>query len=326
MQDKKIKNSIEEIKSIKMTDEEKSIMLKNILNTKFSQKTEKPIKSPYLKFYFLNFKSNHLFSFAIIFGFIIIGTGGVAVASHNSLPGNTLYAIKVKMIEPIGAAFILSPEKQAKYEINLATTRLVEAQALLSQGDLDEKKEKQLDVLLSAHTEAFNESLDKIRKSNPEKEDAEFVTNFQAEMNARSRVIDLIKENNKESNSDFTKKARDNAAKVRDFKKNENKNHTPEEYNKRKEAVQSLVDRASIEVKQTEPTNAPVSPVQERIVEDRQKTLFQAKELLKQAEEAEQKGESQNAYSSLLDSESLIKEVDVLFKTELELKKGKLGL
>lgn len=324
MQDKKIKNAIEEIKSIKMTDEEKSIMLKNILNTQFSQKTEKPVKSPYLKFYFLNFTSNHLLRFAIIFGFIIIGAGGVAVASHNSLPGNALYSIKVKVMEPIGATFMLSPEKQAKYEINLATTRLVEAQVLLSQGNLDEKKEKQLDVLLSIHTDAFNESLNKIRKSNPEKEDAEFVTNFQAEMNARSRVIDLIKENNKESSSDFTKKARENAAKVRDSKKN--KNHTPEEYNKRKEAVQSLVDRASIEVKHTEPTNTPISTIQERIVEDRRNTLSQAKELLRQAEEEDQKGESQNAYSSLLDSESLIKEVDVLFKTELELKNGKLGL
>lgn len=326
MQDKKIKNAIEEIKSIKMTDEEKSIMLKNILNTQFSQKTEKPVKSPYLKFYFLNFKSTHLLRFAIIFGFVIIGAGGVTAASHNSLPGSTLYAIKVKIVEPINGAFMLSPEKQAKYEINLATERLVEAQALLSQGNLDEKKEKQLDVLLSAHTEAFNESLNKIRKNNPEKEDTEFVTNFQAEMNARSRVIDLIKENNKENSSEFTKKARDNAAKIRDSKKNINKNHTPEEYKKRKDRVKSLVEKASIEINQTDSTNTPTSKIQERIVEDKRNTLSQAKELLKQAEEEDQKGESQNAYSSLLDSESLIKEVDVLFKTELELKRGKLGL
>lgn len=206
MNDKKLKNGIDEVKKIVMTDSEKKHIFDNILN--FSPKIQKPIKSPWSFYSFISMSHRTQLVYYIIIPLIIILSGGGAVfASQESLPDSILYPLKVKVVEPIEGALIFSPQAKAKHESSLATRRLVEAETLAKQGKLDIREEQKINKLIENHTQALDKALSKINKSNLNEDKDEIVTNFRAEMNAHARVLDIIKkeeENNKREN-DFQK-------------------------------------------------------------------------------------------------------------------------
>ena len=86
---------------------------------------------------------------------LILGyLSGVVFASQESLPNSIFYPLKVNIVEPIRGALTFSHKNKAKYEINLATERLVEAETLAGQGKLDKINEKKLNNLLNKHTVA----------------------------------------------------------------------------------------------------------------------------------------------------------------------------
>ena len=107
MENNKLKNGINEIRSIVMTDSEKARVFDNIL--KASTSNSKPIKSPWVTFSFVAMlQSNRLVYYIVIPLIIILSSGGVVFASQDSLPDNILYPIKVKVLEPMEGALALA--------------------------------------------------------------------------------------------------------------------------------------------------------------------------------------------------------------------------
>src|SRR3989344_1574020 len=74
--------------------------------------------------------------YAVIAIMVILG-GGTTVAAENSLPGDTLYALKVSFNEEVRAAFTFGAESKADWEIQRAERRLEEAAELSKKGRLD---------------------------------------------------------------------------------------------------------------------------------------------------------------------------------------------
>src|SRR3990167_6782933 len=75
---------IEELKNIRLTEAEKTRILERVFST--------PIESPYMK---------RTPVFAFVYSLIlIISISGITYASDFSLPGDTLYPIKVSVVEP----------------------------------------------------------------------------------------------------------------------------------------------------------------------------------------------------------------------------------
>jgi hypothetical protein len=224
MKDKKLQKGINEIKNIKMTNSEKELIFSNILTS--SPQIIKPIKSTWVDFSFvMMLKRKQLVYYIIIPLFIILSSGGVVFASVDSLPDSILYPLKVNVVEPIRGALTFSPKNKAKYEVNLATERLIEAETLASQGKLTKSKEKKLNDLLESHTKSLDKTLDVIKKTEPREQTDKIITDFSSKMNVHAEVLNIIKnkkDNNHEDNQ-ISKNAKRNAKKISNESKNNEK-------------------------------------------------------------------------------------------------------
>jgi hypothetical protein len=90
---------------------------------------------------------------------VIAGSlGGVAYASHDALPGDPLYNIKVGMVEPLETALLYDAKSRATWNAILAERRLTEAAELASSGTLDSATRAQLEERLTLHTERAGEA------------------------------------------------------------------------------------------------------------------------------------------------------------------------
>ncbi len=147
--EEELNKSIRSIKEIRMTDTEKAHILKAVLNSPI-----KPVqvKSPYWQ--------RGAFTYALAsFLVLVLGGSTAAMASRGSLPGEALYGVKVKLLEPARAAMILSPVKKEEYKIKLEHKRVREAETVLLDPAPDPKKEKIIDKFLAENAETINKSL-----------------------------------------------------------------------------------------------------------------------------------------------------------------------
>jgi len=71
---------------------------------------------------------------SISFASLLIVFVGTAYASHNSLPGEPLYALKVDVVEEMIALTKISTEDRVAYDIHLMETRLDEIKKMVHQG------------------------------------------------------------------------------------------------------------------------------------------------------------------------------------------------
>ncbi|MFZ3012022.1 MAG: hypothetical protein WA060_03465 [Minisyncoccia bacterium] len=335
MEDDKLKIGIKEIKEIKMTDLERDHIYRNILSSPVISYTH-PVKSPWAVFSFMaTIHKNRFVYYGSVLGLFVVLGGGAVFASGNSLPGNIFYPLKVSVIEPLYSTLTFSPKAKAQYESHLATKRLVEAETLKIQGKLDKKKEERLNLLLENHTESFSKAIDDIKQEKlaqkridktTDDNDDDTVTNFQAEMKAHARVLDFIsgqddKSEKQEKNIKISETARTNASKIRDTlneDKDDEKGGDEGKNEERKKHVKEIIDSTTRELERH--TSSDLYPTRRRIIDDTHKTLKEADQFLKEAEEENERGDSKKAYFKLLDSESSAKEAGIFLKTGLKFK------
>lgn len=326
MEDKKIQNGIKEIRKIKMTTLEKERVFNSILKYSVEQKKES-FQSPWFGYSFLlKIHKSQLVYYIIIPLIIVLTSGGVVFASQESLPDSVLYPIKTKVVEPVISALNFSTKSKAKYESSLATERLVEAETLASLGQLDEEKEQKINNLLAKHTDNLNKNLKKMNEEDSFEQVDEIVIGFQAEMKAHARVLEMIntdekyKSGNKISNTQISNSARSNASKIKNDSKNkENKEKDiSDKYAKRKKSVDTLINSTSTSVSQV---STEVLELNQKIVDDTNETINEAKQFLDEAIYKENEGDREEAYNSLLESESSVKEAGIFLETGLMFKK-----
>ena len=330
MENNKLQNGINEVKSIKMTNDEKKIMLQNIL------KSTQTKTSPWVSYSFMAILQRNKFVYYMILPLIfILSGGGVVFASQDSLPNSILYPIKVKVLEPIEGVLISSPISKAKHESNLAKERLVEAEVLANQGKLDLQTEKKINTLISGHTKALNKVLDQINTTSKEIDTSEITTNFRAEMNAHAKILDIIKNkydrkenkdiknngnvnnintdnnlkyNNSDIDANISSRARFSANKIKDVQDHQDLKNV-DNYKKRKDTIEKLINKINTDIID------PTKDNKNSVADDTAQTLDEAKKSFEYANSKNKEGDSKEAYKSLLDSESSIKEANILIES-----------
>jgi len=189
MKKEDIKIGIKEIQNIKMNSKEKEHILENVLS--FSYEKKEPVKSPYS--FISIFQKNHFIYYGSMACLVLIlGSSGVIFSSQKSLPGNTLYPLKVSVLEPINSAFRLSPETKAQYESSLVKERILEAETLSYQGKLDVAKEQQINDLIKTHKVAFSRAINEIKLQEPTEEIYAVATNLEDQMAEYSQEMMAI--------------------------------------------------------------------------------------------------------------------------------------
>lgn len=98
---------------------------------------------------------------------VVLSGGGVTMASQASLPGETLYPVKI-ITENVREAITLNPESKAKLEVRFAAERVAEVKEMLAEKGVEPKG---LDVALSRLQEHAAKAAENIEKIGQEGKD-----------------------------------------------------------------------------------------------------------------------------------------------------------
>ncbi|MDP3763366.1 MAG: hypothetical protein Q8Q92_01780 [bacterium] len=162
--EKDFKKLIEGLRNIRLTGAEKTRMLEKV----FSAPTASPyfIRSPYMR-------RMPAFAFALSL-FLVISLSGAAYASGTSLPGDLLYPIKTKVVEPILDVVNRAPEKKVEWEEEKVIRRIEEAEKLAGKNELNDKRTEELEHSIEKSSKAFVKAVGKVDGEKAEDRKEEF--------------------------------------------------------------------------------------------------------------------------------------------------------
>ena len=162
----KIKHIFTQLKSIRMTDQEKSgIRMRLIDLTKANathapqriQKTyTKPQKSPWGAWHFVpqfRFASVRVVGAAVLI--LLITSTGVSFAAEQTLPGDLLYPVKINVNEEVRGALIVSHEGKMDWEKERVVRRVVETETLLKTNKFTPERKVEAEIALKNQMDTF---------------------------------------------------------------------------------------------------------------------------------------------------------------------------
>ena len=97
---------------------------------------------------------------------LFVGAGGVAYAAEGTLPGDTLYPVKVDVSEPV-QTFFTPAKNQAAWQMTLAGRRLEEGAALAARDALSTSTALSLSTKYETHAAAANAAIAREQSVDP---------------------------------------------------------------------------------------------------------------------------------------------------------------
>lgn len=156
---------IQSAKQIELSSEKKGIIRARVESfielTPITQTVSKPIKSPFTPRISISY-----FSKAISFALIVLIAGGstISYASEDTLPGDTLYTVKVNVKEPLEQKLALTPQAKLEVKTKQVEKRLTEAQTLLQKNDTSPEKHKEVEVRVEKQVEEIAQTISELQE------------------------------------------------------------------------------------------------------------------------------------------------------------------
>lgn len=129
------------------------------------------VHSPYARFFgaLSPFAANLRKPVAALVLVTVIAVGGATTyAAEGSLPGDPLYPLKVKVIEPAQGLLAVTPEAKAAWHASVAATRLSEAAQLAAREKLTPEESAKSEERFSHSLQAARDSIDTLSQDNPQ--------------------------------------------------------------------------------------------------------------------------------------------------------------
>jgi tetrahydromethanopterin S-methyltransferase subunit G len=106
-------------------------------------------------------------------GFLLRLSGAVAtlviivipLLADQALPGDNLYAVKVRFNEEVQSTLIFNPYEKVEWETERLNRRIAEAKLLASEGKLTGEVESEVVAAVREHTETIQREIEEIRES-----------------------------------------------------------------------------------------------------------------------------------------------------------------
>jgi len=212
---KEFESIIKAIKSIKLKEDEKSIMLANLLEEvppsyEENQNATNSTTSR-LYYYYQSIKNNYFLinknKFVPIFAMVLIVvlTGGTSAFAEKAVPGDLLYKIKVSINEPVTGIFsFLSKEEETEWKERLVERRLEEAQKLISKNNFKKTTRIELENQIKGQIDEFTVNVNELAlEKNKSTNSSDINIRLQASLSAHENILKKLSE--KETMSTDTK-------------------------------------------------------------------------------------------------------------------------
>ncbi|MBI5457675.1 hypothetical protein HY971_03055 [Candidatus Kaiserbacteria bacterium] len=121
---------------------------------------------------------------------IVAVSGGTVAAAETSLPGDTLYPVKVHITEEIRASIATTPKARADWAVARAERRLEEAAMLALAGRLDDATRTALDANFDEHMQRADENRTQLENDSDSSDASEIEKNIGAVRVARRNILD----------------------------------------------------------------------------------------------------------------------------------------
>lgn len=126
--------------------------------------------------------------------------GGTVYAAQGSLPGDTLYSVKVNVSEPVREVLALSQSAKAEFHTAVVKTRLEEAETLVAKGQLSASSTKTLEDNLQKHIAAAEAITETLSTEDPEGAE-EAATTLDSSLAAHSAVLARMGDESEDSDT-----------------------------------------------------------------------------------------------------------------------------
>lgn len=193
MEEQKIIEIFEALKSEKLTERERFLMRKEL---ELLMKN-RPVRIPlhveimdYLTGPQSTFIGRH--AYASAFALVLIFGVSTSYAAQNSLPGDVLYPVKVNVNEQVQGVLAVSEVEKADWSSMLAERRLEEAEALAAQGTLTIEHGEALAEHFDKSTRDFEKYVASLAEAPEDAGDAR--SNLDASLAAHARVLENLSE------------------------------------------------------------------------------------------------------------------------------------
>ncbi len=201
-----MKEIFKKINNERITDTEKQMMFSelekfmsaNPIKTPWYQKIENKIISPFNQNIFIHHK---ILSSAFVIVLLIGATGGTSMVAESSIPGDTLYPIKINLNEKFQSFKATTLEEQALIEASHIEERLSEAEKLSEQNKLDDTRKNQVESLFTQNLQNTLNKVKSIDESGDSKNAKNIKIKIEDSLKKHKTVVDKILETKKPATS-----------------------------------------------------------------------------------------------------------------------------
>lgn len=166
-----IEQFIDETNAIRLSGEEKArIHSRLVAHMRANPIPAKPVATPYQSFFgvlspFAFLLRMPVAALALI---LLVTVGGATTfAAQGALPGNPLYPLKVRVIEPVKGLMAVSAEEKAAWQVSLVEARVSEVEQLALKAKLTPEEGLKSQERFDRSLQTARETIQRLSEDNP---------------------------------------------------------------------------------------------------------------------------------------------------------------
>lgn len=127
----------------------------------------------------------------VVVAVFLVGIG-TSFAAEQSLPGQSLYAVKLEVNERVQGWLAVTPSAKARWQAQRISRRLQEGEELKQQGRLNAQVEAQLQMLIRENSSEFNHYTTEIARAGREIEASDLTAQLKDSLQAHQTILQEI--------------------------------------------------------------------------------------------------------------------------------------
>lgn len=129
---------------------------------------------------------------ALVFILVLLSGGGISLAAEGTMPGDTLYPMKIEINERIRDWAAITSEADVEWETRRAERRLEEVEKLAAEGRLDAKTSADIENRLAVHAKEAADKIAALQNDNKTEAAADASSRFETTLTAHERILERV--------------------------------------------------------------------------------------------------------------------------------------